>query len=83
MTPSSPVLKSGILTEQEIKIAENQPEYQTLPALPLGDGVILTRWELSDDEIAEIVKNKSIYLFMWTFNKPVTPILLQVTEPQI
>lgn len=79
MKPESPVLLDCDLPE--IKIAENQKEYQTIPAVDFGSGVLLSRWKLSPDEIEVISKTGNLYLFMWSFGKPVMPIALQVETP--
>lgn len=47
MTPVSPVLPGH--EEQELSIAEQQPEYNTLPALSFPGG-ILTRWRFEAGE---------------------------------
>lgn len=64
---------------QNVVYGENQPEYLPLPALKLPDGQVITCWELSDEEIEVIVKNKKMYLSQLTFNHPLQPIL-PVTE---
>lgn len=51
MRPVSPVLPADPQTANgELKIAEHQPEYGTLPALHCGQCVILTRWEFEEGE---------------------------------
>lgn len=81
MIPKSPVMIDGRYQEDEIKVAESQDEYLTLPMLYVGEGVMLCRWELDSAEIEKIRETKSVYLYMWTFGRPVTPIHLQVAEP--
>lgn len=56
----------------------NQPEYQPLPALKMPDGQVITCWELSDEEIETIKKNKCMYFNQLTFNSPLQPILPMV-----
>ncbi len=80
MKPVSPVIPDENLNE--IIIAENQPEYQNLPALQCGDGVILTRWKLTDEERRIVAETGDVYLYMHTFGQPVTPVLLQVEKPE-
>lgn len=82
MKPVSPVFPDERFWDEEINVAENQQEYMTLPVLDCGGGVILSRWELDDKDLAEINKNRSVYVFMTTFGKPVTPILLQTEMPK-
>lgn len=70
-----------------VVFAEDQPEYQPLPAIlmPGLDGEVITCWELSDDEIEKIIKNRCIYISQLCFtrlnengtlsNNPLQPIL--------
>ena len=81
MKPVSPVIPNE--THDEIIVAENQDEYQNLPCIPLTGGVILTRWKLSDEEKKIVAETGDIYLYLWTFGKPVAPVLLQVEKPEI
>ena len=72
---------------QNVIFGEHQPEYQDLPALvlPGNEGEVITCWELSDAEIAQVVKNKCIYFSQLVFThidengqrklKPLQPIL--------
>lgn len=59
-----------------VVFAENQPEYQPLPALVVGDGSVITCWELTDEEIENIIETKVIWLKQLTFNKPLQPVML-------
>ena len=80
MKPSTPVIAG----HEEILVAERQPEYQTLPVIKVnGSGGIylVSRWELNEADIAEINKNKSVFLLQSTFGKPMQPVLLQIDEP--
>ena len=72
-----PVEFEGYKTE----IAKNQPEYLTLPAHVTKDGEITSCWELTDDEIQEIIKTKRIYFSVSTFNKPLQPQRPSVENP--
>lgn len=56
-----------------VKYAEHQDEYLTLPAHVFPNGVVVCSLELTDEDIEEIVKNKKVYLSMLTFNKPLQP----------
>jgi hypothetical protein len=57
-------------------IGKEQPQYRQLPAMRLKDedGTVITCWQLSDDEIEAIVKNKKFYIKHLTFNVPFQPI---------
>lgn len=52
----------------------NQPEYLPLPALKLPDGEVITCWELTDEDVENIQKNRKFYLSQLTFNRPLQPI---------
>ena len=58
-------------------IGKNQPEYNPIPAIDLKDDrrTVITCWELSDEEIEELVKNKRIYMSHLTFGYKFQPIL--------
>lgn len=72
---------------RNVIFAEDQPEYQQLPAmlLPGTDGEVISCWELTDDEIAAITKNRCLYISQLCFtrineegfliNNPLQPIL--------
>jgi hypothetical protein len=62
-----------------VTFGENQPDYEPLPALMFPDGEVLTCWQLSDEEIENIVKTKKIYIKQLTFKKPLQP-LLPITD---
>jgi hypothetical protein len=79
MKPVSPVVTG--YEQHETLYAKDQPEYQPLPALVTEGGQVLSRWELSDDEMAIVIQTRSIYLLMATFNQPLTPVMLAVENP--
>lgn len=72
---------------RNIIFAENQPEYQQLPAmlLPGVEGEVISCWELTADEIEAITKNRCLYISQLCFtrlteegfliNNPLQPIL--------
>ena len=54
-----------------LKIGANQKDtYNVIHAIPVGgpEGAIIACFELTDDEVAEVVKTKRIYYHRWTFN---------------
>lgn len=81
MKPISPVIPEE--KHNEVTIAEQQDEYQNLPAIALSDGSILTRWKLTDEEKQRVLETGDIYLQMFTFGNPVTPVLLMAEKPEI
>jgi len=63
--------------EANIMIAEDQPEYNTLPAhFNKKDGVVVTCFELTGDEIMAIIKNRKIWVQVLTFGRPLQPFSL-------
>lgn len=81
MKPVSPVIP-GVEPETETVYAKDQPEYLPLPTLRTDDGAVLSRWELTDEEIQRIIETRSIYLTLLTFNQPLQPIMLGVEPPE-
>lgn len=61
-----------------ITFAENQPEYQPLPAFransPLGE--VVTCWQPTFMERLHILFKGEVWVSMLTFNQPITPLNL-------
>lgn len=79
--PISPVLPG--YADQEHIYAKDQPEYNPLPVLRSEgsrrrDGVLLSRWQFTDAEREAIAAGADIFLYCWTFNHPLQPVLLEV-----
>jgi excinuclease UvrABC helicase subunit UvrB len=81
MLPKKPVVDIPVLAEQSVTYAENQPEYMPLPVVKSASGVVMSRWELTDEEMEILIKTKSIYLQVHTFNQMLQPVSLFV-EPE-
>ena len=81
MKPVSPVCLT--LDIPEVPIAKDQPEYQTLPSIQLGDkeGTIVTRWELTWKERLQVLFGGSIWLMVMTFKHPVQPLIMSAKCP--
>ena len=45
-----------------IVIAEHQDEYRDLPSIRTPDGQVITRWTLSDDERAAVLRGEDVYV---------------------
>ena len=66
----------------EIIIAKDQDEYENLPAIVLENGkAILCRFVFSEEEKQQIAETGNLYLTIWTFGKPMQPILPQTDKP--
>lgn len=79
MKPTSPVLANEF-KDQEVVYAKDQPEYIPLPVLRNRNGVLLSRWVLTDEERKEIARGADIFLSNWTFNQPLQPVRIEVGE---
>lgn len=68
--------------EANVIFAKDQPEYRPLPALRKGDdtGTVVSCWQLSDDEIKTLIETRVIWLGVYSFNKPLVPLLLSVNK---
>jgi hypothetical protein len=58
-----------------VVFGEGQSEYLPLPALLMPDGEVITCWEMTDEELAEVMRTKRIYFKNLTFNHALQPIL--------
>lgn len=54
--------------------AKNQPEYLPLPAMREEDGTVTTCWQLTEEEIIDLVRTRKLYISIMTFNEPLQPI---------
>jgi hypothetical protein len=45
-----------------VVIAEHQDEYRDLPSVRTPGGQVITRWSLTDDERAAIIRGEDIYV---------------------
>jgi len=70
--------------EQNVVFGKDQPAYNPLPAFLSNDnlGMVVTKWELSDEEIEILKTQKCVWLKVFTFNEPLQPQLLQVEKPE-
>ncbi len=79
MTPVSPVI-SEALQSREVVYAKNQPEYRQLPVLRSSDGVVLSRWQLTEAERIAVAAGADLFLSVHTFNQMLQPVRLEVGE---
>ena len=63
--------------------AENQEEYNSLPAFKDDEGNVVTCWKLSDEEIKKITETGELWLSVSTFNQPLQPVLLSVNKSDV
>lgn len=60
-----------------IVIAEHQDEYRDLPSIRTPRGQVITRWTLTDDERAAIVRGEDIYVTLLS-RGPINPLFVTV-----
>lgn len=58
--------------------AKDQPEYLPLPTLASRDGRVVSRWQPTPEERQAISDGADIFLMLYTFNKPLQPIVMTV-----
>ena len=71
---------------RNIMLGKDQEEYITLPAYMrsyVPSTPVITKWEFSDEEVQEIVKNKTIYYSQFTGGNRFHPVLLSVHEADV
>lgn len=70
--------------EVNVRIAEHQEEYQTLPAYyNQQEGSMLFCFELSEDEMNRIKATGEIWFKMLTFGQPMQPICLSTNKEDL
>jgi hypothetical protein len=59
-----PRVNSQLVPEgsRAVVIAEHQDEYRDLPSIRTPNGYVITRWSLSDEERAAILRGEDIYI---------------------
>lgn len=70
--------------QANITFAEDQPEYQPLPAYietASNDGLVVSCWSLSFYERLKVLFGGKIWLMQYTFFKPLQPQLPTVDSP--
>jgi hypothetical protein len=78
MQPVSPVITEEFVAS-EVVFAKDQPQYNPLPVIRRPDGVLLSRWKLTDEEREAIAAGADILLFNCTFNQPLQPVKIEVS----
>lgn len=63
--------------------AEGQPTYRPLPAYRNRDGVVISCWQLSPEELAEVARTGRLWVSVLTFNRPLQPMRLDTDRPAI
>lgn len=63
---------------QFMRIAENQPQYETLPSLVTPDGKVASQWMPTPGELAMLNNGVPVTVTVHTFNQPLQPISIGV-----
>lgn len=76
-----PVPPTAVHTGAErIVLGANQPEYIPLPAARSADGLVLTEWEFTAEELAAILNGGRLRLWTYTFDQPFQPVMLEIAS---
>lgn len=82
MKSISPIVPA--LKDLEVILAEKQPPYMPLAVLPVDDGqYLISRWRFSWRERLSVLFTGDLYLWVWNFKRPMQPVSLQVTKPEV
>lgn len=65
---------------RKVTFAKHQPEYLPLPGVISDDGCLYTEWKPDEAELARLVAGEAVRLWIWTFNQPLQPVMLTVTD---
>lgn len=71
---------------EELMIAEEQPEYLTLPAAVVhweGEISILTRWQPTAEERRAIAAGQDVYVLILTRGHPLQPLAVTAGPPSL
>lgn len=70
--------------EVNVRIAEHQDEYETIPAfVNQQEGSITCCFQLNKEEIDEIVRTGKIWHKQVNFNKPINPIAMSTMKEDL
>lgn len=58
--------------------AEDQPEYEPLPVLAHPGGIVVSLWQLDEDDRRAILDGARVYLQCLTFGRPLQPVRLWI-----
>ncbi len=68
--------EGGIL----IIFAKDQPQYMPLPASVDRQGLVMTEWEVTAEELARVLAGGRVRLWIYSFGHPLQPVQLEVVE---
>jgi hypothetical protein len=77
-------MKALEFTEANMKIAENQDKYNTLPAFyNIVEGSVLACFEVTDEDLKQIKKTGKIWYKQLTFGKSLQPMQLSTNYDEL
>jgi hypothetical protein len=65
---------------QYVVLGAHQPGYIPLPAVMAPDGLVLTEWEPTAEELAAIIEGGRLRLWVSTFGRGFPPVALEVVQ---
>jgi len=79
MNPVEPTVRASNM--RLVTFAKDQPQYIPLPALVDANGVVMTEWELSEEELHRVMCGGRIRLWIHTCGHPLQPLCIEVIPP--
>lgn len=81
----STILQPTKFAGSNVVFAENQKEYLPLPAFRniSNQGEVVTCWRISRWARIKLLFTGRIWLSMWTFNHPLTPVLISTKREDV
>lgn len=67
--------------QTNVIFGKDNKDYEPLPAWTNSQGQVVTCWQLTDEEVQQIIESKKIYLMQLTFNQPLQPVSLHSENP--
>lgn len=78
MIPVSPVAVHA--NARRLVFAKDQSQYDPLPAAVDPQGLVLTEWELTAEELAAVLAGGRVRLWIHTFGHPLQPVSLEIVK---
>lgn len=69
--------------EANVTFGENQPQFEPLPAFLATNGVVVSCWQLSPEEIEKIRETGCIWLSQCTCNEPLQAVYMTADKSDV
>lgn len=76
-------MKSIEFKGQNVVFGKGQEEYADLPSFAQENGIVTNCFELTSEEIQEVVKNEIINITVLNFGRPPQPMAVRFFKPQL